>query len=616
MRRNKVFISYSHADERWLDLLLKHLKPLMKDGLQVWSDRDILPGERWPVEIEKSLDGACVAVLLLSGNFLASDFIQEKEVPRFLEPARNGEVIILPVLISACLWDRNEIFQFQSPANVEKPLAGLRSNQREQVLVDVAKAIEAAWMRQTYGLPLLSCCAEDNAKSASILRGRLDALARRYSQLEPKKLQAAIAKAMGNAYPSQLLKNVFPSVFSDGLIADWADLLIRTRRDPFPLDKDFLDALEEVLSAPLASSGRPESSMLSSLIVMVLEPTEVSCEQYAFRAFFCPDEDAPSDRWMTVDAKDPGYPIDAKTFVAELQTLIRSALECVLAQMPLSSELLLEIFLPKKFLHMDLGTLITLPVPGVKDQPIARHYPIVLRSSDRYQNFHERRAKTIQSSLPGKWDWALRPSAQVESRCCWWQDPPPTSRKRSAPLKAGKTRHPTADPIDKQAELFDDLREEKRFFSFRRFSNLPAKLPMRDAWLSQVINACPAVAIWWRPGSRSRQAEREQALRFCHDDDHAHFGVDKPAESALAHEDPFLHPHVTSPLRLFHAMASAVFHGRRSAKHGRALSEVVVLMESVERWPPRRDFEPVIERRSDQRGIFITVDREDALYSD
>ncbi len=592
----------------------------MKGGLRVWNDRDILPGERWPVEIEKSLDGACVAVLLLSGDFLASDFIQEKEVPRFLEPARNGEVIILPVLISACRWDRYEIFQFQSPANVRKPLAGLRSNQREQVLVDVAKAIEAAWMRQTYGLPLLSCCAEDNAKSASILRGRLDALARRYSQLEPKKLQATIAKAMENAYPSQLLKSVFPSVFGAGLIADWSDFLIRTRRDPFPLDKDFLDALEDVLSAPPASLGRPESSALSSLIVMVLEPIEVpmgmTCEKYAFRAFFCPDEDAPSDRWMTVDAKDPGYPIHAETFVEGLQTLIRSALECAVAQVPLSSELLLEIFLPKKFLHMDLGTLITLPVPGVKDQPIARHYPIVLRSSDRYQNFHERRAKTIQSSLPGKWDWALRASAQVESRCCWWQDPPPTSRKRSASLKADKIRNPTEDPIDKQAELFDDLRVQKRFFSFRRLSNLPDSPTMRDAWLSQVINACPAVAIWWRPGAKSSKAAREHALRFRHDDHHAHFGVDKPAESALAHEDPFLHPHVASPLRLFHAMATAVFHGRRSTQHGRALNEMVLLTESVERWPPRRDFEPVIDYRADQRGTTIRVSREDVLYSD
>jgi hypothetical protein len=448
--------------------------------------------------------------------------------------------------------------------------------------------------------PDLTRAREDCIAHGKSLRTRLQSLADRHSQLDSQRLQVAIARAMKQAYPDELFAKKFPSVFAAGPIVDWTDLLQRTASDPFELEELFLDALEGVLSRPAAAQASSSTNALSSLIVMVLEPTNnppgESCEKYAFRAFFCPHENASPDQWLIVDAKDPGYPITAGDFVNKLQSLLLNALACALKQIPDALEpMLIEIFLPKKFLNMDLGTIITLP--GQEDEPLANYYPIVLRSSDRYQNWHEQRQPYVQNTLPAKWDWARRYPSSTEVPCCWWQDPP---RK---------------DSIKMQIKRLHDLRVEKRFFSFRRLTNLPRSSPMREAWLNQVINACPAVAIWWRSGARSRQAEREQALRFCHDD-HAQSGVDQPAESALAHEDPFLHPHVTSPLRLFHAMATAVFHGRRSAEHGRALSEVVVLMESVERWPPRRDLEPVIERRSDQRGTSITVDREGAAYQD
>ena len=109
--------------------------------------------------------------------------------------------------------------------------------------------------------------------------------------------------------------------------------------------------------------------------------------------------------------------------------------------------------------------------------------------------------------------------------------------------------------------------------------------------------------------------QRESSLRFCHDEDHPGFGVNKVATCKLAHEDPFFHPHITSPLKLFHTFATGVFYGRRSDEHALAFSELVLLMESVERWPPRRDFEPAIERKSDERGQVISVLEEEILFS-
>jgi hypothetical protein len=466
-------------------------------------------------------------------------------------------------------------------------------------------------------LPDLTRCMEDNAEHGMILLGRLRALSHQYSQLEPKKLQEAIAKAMEQAFSGCLPKNVFPSVFGNGPIADWADLLSRITPDPSRLDKGFLDALEEALSIPPGAHGHSDSTALSSLIVMVLEPPDLPegtiCDKYAFRAFFCPDEDAEPDQWRIVDAKDAGYPIKAADFFGDLQPSLLKALDCALTLVPQPVEpLLLEIFLPRRFLNMDIGQMITLPVPGSKSEPLSKHYPIVLRSSDRYQNFHERRAKTLQNPLPAKWDWARSAPSPTESRGCWWHDPPPRPKKR---LSSMKTENKIVNPEDVMEELFDRLRVRKEFFSFRRVTNLPSCSKLLETWLIQMINSSPAVAIWWRPGAQSSRAQRENSLRFCHAEDVPGFGVGKLSGNKLAHADPFIHPHITTPLKLFHTFASGVFYGRRSDEHALAFSELVLLMESVERWPPRRDFEPAIERKSDERGQVISVIEEEILFS-
>ncbi len=86
MSKPTIFISYSHKDERWKDLLKPHLVVLENAGrISVWDDRDIDPGGEWFPKIREAMEKAAVAVCLISADYLASDFCVREEIPYLLE---------------------------------------------------------------------------------------------------------------------------------------------------------------------------------------------------------------------------------------------------------------------------------------------------------------------------------------------------------------------------------------------------------------------------------------------------------------------------------------------------------------------------------------------------
>ena len=146
MNRTKIFISYSHKDTEWLERLQVHLKPLEREGLiERWDDTRIKPGAKWHEEIEKALSSAKVAVLLISADFLASDFIANNELPPLLKAAEAQGVTILSMILSPCRFTRTpKLAQFQTVNRPEQPLTGLTKNEQETVFDQVAQAIEEA----------------------------------------------------------------------------------------------------------------------------------------------------------------------------------------------------------------------------------------------------------------------------------------------------------------------------------------------------------------------------------------------------------------------------------------------------------------------------------------
>lgn len=144
--RDKVFISYSHEDKDWLRRLRIHLKLLERDyGVDVWDDTKIAPGSRWREEIERAIASAKVAVLLVSANFVASDFISTNELPPLLEAAEGDGARILVVILSPSRFLRiKTLSQFQTVNDPSRPLISMSAGEQEAVLDKVAEAVENA----------------------------------------------------------------------------------------------------------------------------------------------------------------------------------------------------------------------------------------------------------------------------------------------------------------------------------------------------------------------------------------------------------------------------------------------------------------------------------------
>jgi len=114
--------------------LLVHLKPLEKlYGIDIWDDKKIRVGSKWEDEISGAIGGARAIVLLLSADFLASDFIIEHELPRALQAAEKRSAVILPIIPGPSLFkDVGGLGQFQAVNDPSNPLISMTRPEQEE----------------------------------------------------------------------------------------------------------------------------------------------------------------------------------------------------------------------------------------------------------------------------------------------------------------------------------------------------------------------------------------------------------------------------------------------------------------------------------------------------
>jgi len=139
---NLVFVSYCHADSQWLERLNIHLRPLDREGvISNWSDKNICPGEIWSGSIESALNDAVAAVMLVSADYFASDFVTNFELPVILDRAVRKELIPFWLAVSPSRYADSSIAQFQCLCNPDKPLTSLDYHEQERVLLNVSESI-------------------------------------------------------------------------------------------------------------------------------------------------------------------------------------------------------------------------------------------------------------------------------------------------------------------------------------------------------------------------------------------------------------------------------------------------------------------------------------------
>src|SRR5205085_11487138 len=101
----KIFFCYAHEDEVLLNQLKRHLRPLQRQGLiDVWHDREISAGTEWEREISQQLNAAHILLLLISPDFMNSDYCYGIEMKRALERHDNGDAHVIPIILRHVYW--------------------------------------------------------------------------------------------------------------------------------------------------------------------------------------------------------------------------------------------------------------------------------------------------------------------------------------------------------------------------------------------------------------------------------------------------------------------------------------------------------------------------------
>lgn len=139
----KIFFCYSHKDEKLRSELEKHLKMLERQGIIInWHDRKILPGKNWNTTIESNLDSSDIVLLLLSPDFLASDYCVEVEMKRAFELHKNGHLQIVPVLFRICDWKNSEFSKFQGLPSDMEPVISSKWYSEDEAFYNIVQGLK------------------------------------------------------------------------------------------------------------------------------------------------------------------------------------------------------------------------------------------------------------------------------------------------------------------------------------------------------------------------------------------------------------------------------------------------------------------------------------------
>lgn len=143
MEAIEVFFSYSHKDEDYRVELSKHLAMLQRQHvIAAWHDRRIGAGKEWEKEINEHLYKADIILLLISSDFLASDYCYDVEVKTAMERNDNGEARVIPVILRPVDWKGARFGKLQALPKDARPVTDWPN--RDEAFLNVAQGIRVA----------------------------------------------------------------------------------------------------------------------------------------------------------------------------------------------------------------------------------------------------------------------------------------------------------------------------------------------------------------------------------------------------------------------------------------------------------------------------------------
>jgi len=137
----KVFISYSHKDDSFRESLETHLSLLKRNGIvSTWSDRAITPGQKWGQAIDDNLEESDIILFLVSSDFIASDYCIDIEVKRAIEKHKNGDAIVVPIIVRVCDWRESVLGELQ--ALPKEAIAVSKWGDEDEAWLDVVEGLK------------------------------------------------------------------------------------------------------------------------------------------------------------------------------------------------------------------------------------------------------------------------------------------------------------------------------------------------------------------------------------------------------------------------------------------------------------------------------------------
>ena len=135
-----IFYSYSHKDESLQKELAKHLSILRRQGvIKTWHDRKITPGREWEGQIDQHMNSADIILLLISSDFIASDYCYDIELKRSIERHHAGDAIVIPIILRPVDWKGSPFEKLQALPTDAKPVTSWSS--LDEAFFDIAKGL-------------------------------------------------------------------------------------------------------------------------------------------------------------------------------------------------------------------------------------------------------------------------------------------------------------------------------------------------------------------------------------------------------------------------------------------------------------------------------------------